>query len=94
MTAEKLSELEAEMSRLCARRDMRVRVAEGEIRQANRDFDRLALPLGRRINALREKLEAPSPPPPRIREPDPDWTPEDQAHYRELSRRESIRQTR
>ena len=89
-TERELAELEAEMSRLCARRDMRVRVAQGEIRQANSDFDKVALPLGRKINKLREKLEA-SPPTSPPRAPDPDWTPEDQAHFLELSRRESIR---
>lgn len=89
-TERELVELEVEMSRLCARRDMRVRIAQGEIRQANSDFDKAALPLGRKINKLREKLEA-SPPPSPPRKPDSDWTPEDQAHFLELSRRESIR---
>jgi hypothetical protein len=62
------------------------------IDRANRQFDRAALPLARRINALRDQLEteaAPSPPPrqKRYKAPDPEWTPEDIAHYHELMQR-------
>lgn len=87
---EKLAELEHEMSELVNERNERVECGQMMIDRANRDFDRAAVPLARKINKLREKLEA-SPPPPPLREPDSDWTPEDQAHFLELSRRESIR---
>ena len=52
-----LQNLEAQMSRLVSKRATAVRAAENAIRQANRDFDRVAIPLGREISGMRKALE-------------------------------------
>lgn len=88
-----LGELECEMNTLVGLRNEQVRTAEAMIVRANRDFDKAAVPLGRKINELRALLEVKPPPPvkeSRYREPDPEWEPEDIAHYHELRRRESV----
>lgn len=86
-----LARAEHRMSELRARRTRTVDAAVAAIGQANRDFDRAAVPLGRRINQLRERLEAekPEPPPsarprPRNNSHDPDWSQADIDHYYEL----------
>lgn len=93
MVLDDLTQLEAQMSRLCADRAARVSVAEAEIRQANKDFDKAALPLARKIKKLREELEA-APPVKAYPEPDSDWADEDRAHYNELVQRESVGKAR
>lgn len=52
----RLYQREQLMLTLVKRRDSLVRQAETIIRSANRDFDELAVPLGREINELRERL--------------------------------------
>jgi hypothetical protein len=95
---QELAELEIEMNALVGLRNERVRTGQAMIDQANREFDKAAVSLGRKINVLRESLVIkPPPPPPRntvYREPDPDWEPEDVAHYHELQRRESVGKSR
>lgn len=94
---QELAELECEMNALVGLRNERVHTGQVIIDRANKDFDKAALPLSRKINALRESLEvkpSPTAKQTRYREPDPDWDPEDIAHYRELRRLESIRNPR
>ena len=94
---QELTELECEMNALVGLRNERVRTGQAMINRANRDFDKAAIPLARKINVLRELLEAEPPPPAkqtRYREPDPDWDDEDIAHYHELRRLESISKSR
>jgi hypothetical protein len=96
---QELIELECELNALVGLRNETVHAAEQRIKQANREFDKVALPLGRRINALRKQLEVSLTDRQSNRQivyvgPDPDWEPEDIVHYRELSRRESINKSR
>jgi phosphopantetheinyl transferase (holo-ACP synthase) len=96
MTAEReLAQLEHEMARLCQRRAGRIAAAEAMVKAANRDYDEHALVLGRRINLLREQLEAAQSPAPepvkrhRVKTTghDSDWCDEDIAHFYELQNR-------
>lgn len=77
--------LQAEMAILCAMRSARLMAAQAEIEQANRDFDREALPLGRRISALQKTLPK-TPTVDKSDKPshDPDWLQEDIDHFYEL----------
>lgn len=93
---QQLAELEHQMGCLCAIRTERVNAGQAMIDRANTEFDRDALPLGRKIAALRAKLAAPdkpktSPTARKVRtgSHDPEWTPEDIAHYYELVNRGS-----
>jgi hypothetical protein len=52
-----LQELEAKMSRLISARNAAVQAAEKMIERANREFDAVALPLGREINGVRKAIE-------------------------------------
>ena len=91
---QQLENLEARMSELVNRRRERIERAEKEIKDANRWFDTQAVPLGRKIGKLRAMLEPVSEPTPiavkhgrkakPLPAPDPDWTPEEVEHYREL----------
>lgn len=89
-----LAELECEMNALVYLRNQRVATGQAMIDRANRDFDEQGIPLGRRINRLRAKVEQTvtvtssrvireSP------EPDPEWSQEDIDHFKELRNRES-----
>lgn len=49
------------MARLVDRRNNAIQAAEREIKRANHEFDKAAVPLSRKINELK-KLEAPSEP--------------------------------
>lgn len=94
---QKLSQLEVAMGRLCALRDARVAVAQTAISHANREFDRDAVPLGRKINQLRQEIDKAAPvstPKRKLDKPvaldlngyDPEWSQEDIDHYLELKR--------
>lgn len=84
-----LAELQARVAKLVKQRDETIKFAYALIRETNAEFDRVAVPLGRRINEIRAEL-APEP------EPEParrvrastatlDGLDEDeQEHYREL----------
>lgn len=87
---QRLEELEREKADLCRTRSTRVAEAEEAIRQANAEFDRKALPLGRRINKLRDKLDSLDTPTATALgkgSHDPEWSQEDIDHYYELRRR-------
>lgn len=58
-----LRELEAQMCQLVATRNQRVATGQGIIDAANKDFDRAALVVGRKINKLREQQQNGTPPP-------------------------------
>lgn len=88
---QQLEHLERSKNLLCALRTQRVATAKEAIRRANREFDRDALSLGRRINRLRAQLETDTPTPtqPTPRKPDkgshdPEWSQEDIDHYYQL----------
>lgn len=51
--AQQIAELEAELNRLCAARAQTVAYAESLIAEANKEFDRKALSLNRKLAALR-----------------------------------------
>lgn len=51
------------MGRLTRARNMAIEAAEAMIDQANKDFDAVALPLGREINKVRKAVEATAPKP-------------------------------
>jgi hypothetical protein len=93
---QELDELECERNALVGLRNARVAFFQSIIVQANQEFDKAALPLGRKINTLRTLLEEapPEDKQPQYREPDPEWCPEDIAHYNELRLRESVSKTR
>jgi hypothetical protein len=93
VTSVALTNLEREMGRLCAERNARVDAAEAAIREANRAFDRAAVPLGRQINKLRNQINqnADSSKPIEFRGHDPEWTQEDIDHYYELLRHDPAR---
>lgn len=63
---DKLEQLEAQMKLLIKIRADRVRTAELQIKRANAEFDRDAIPVARKIRHLQEKIEdeQPLPPPP------------------------------
>lgn len=89
-TERELAELECEMNALVYLRNQRVATGQAMIDSANRDFDEVGIPLGRRINRLRAKLEA-QPPIVKITqtvresiEPDPEWSQQDIDHFNEL----------
>lgn len=94
---DKLNDLERQMSALCSARDDRIGFAEETIRRANTEFDRDAVPLGRKINAIRVELaleEKPviTTPKARVtrkRKHDPEWSQEDIGHWYELQQREA-----
>lgn len=103
-TEQKLAELEIEMGALTGLRaqriavaQQRIAVAQAMIDSANRDFDEAAIPLGRRINRLRAKLESEnqtvtvthSQVVRESHDPDPEWSQDDIDHFKELRRRES-----
>lgn len=98
-TEQELLELEIEMGALTALRSKRIATAQAMIDSANRDFDEAAIPLGRKINRLRAKLEIEQTTQTVtvtrsqvVREshnPDPEWSQEDIDHFQELRRRES-----
>lgn len=46
------------MMQLLSERDLVISVAESMIQQANRDFDRAAVPLGKQINQLKAEAQA------------------------------------
>lgn len=84
--------LETQMRNLIAARERRILGGKALIERANRDFDRDALCLGKRINALREQIAAAQP---KTSTPhqhdsngkhDPEWTQEDIDHYHYLKR--------
>lgn len=89
-----LVELEQTMGCLRDLRNQRIAAAEEAIRRANIEFDRDALPLGRKINALRAAAAKPVDKP-KVRvtrkpsQPDPNWSQEDIDHWHELQRREA-----
>ena len=58
-----LEELERKMSSLIQARNTAIDAAERMIEHANREFDRVALPLGREINKVRKAVEASTPKP-------------------------------
>lgn len=87
------------MLRLVKGRDETVRQAARIIRKANREFDELAIPLGRDINELRERLQREA-----VASPEPKKTTrvrktsnvlglddDEQAHYRNLLARRKRR---
>lgn len=95
---DELIALEAKLSELTRERNMRVSAARGAIDRANKEWDRVALPISRRINQLREqqpqvptthmtagaKRERPRREPKQLADYDPDWTQEDIDHYLKL----------
>lgn len=90
-TVTELAKLEAEMNRLCIIRSERVHMAETQIRHANEDFDRDAVPIARKINALHEQIKPTlkTEPTKRTVRHDPEWLIEDRDHFYELQRREA-----
>lgn len=94
---QQLAELEIEMAALTGLRSQRIAAAEAMIKSANRDFDREGIPLGRKINRLRAKLEKEIPIVTVTRsqvvreshDPDPEWSQEDIDHFKELRRRDT-----
>lgn len=92
-----LETLEREMHNLCDLRDQRIAAAEESIRRANIEFDRDAVPLGRKINALRVTAEVADKPTKTSKpkkqaarkEHDPTWSQEDIDHWYELQQREA-----
>lgn len=95
-TEQQLAELECEMNALVYLRNQRVATGQAMIDRANRDFDEVGVPLGRRINRLRARLEAEQPPTVKITqtvresyEPDPEWSQEDADHFNELRKLDS-----
>lgn len=62
-----LEELKRKMSSLISARNAAIDAAEAMIDTANREFDRVALPLGREINKVRKAVEATKPKPSAVR---------------------------
>lgn len=85
-----LSELQSRVGKLIRQRDETIRYAHALIREANRKFDEIAIPVGRRINELRAELEAEATPELASRARSNNATTldglddDDQQHYREL----------
>lgn len=90
MSEDNLRELQAQMNALVARRTKAMEEAAAIIADANREFDRLAVPLGKKIARLTSEAvrTAMAPTPPKRRKPvsppPDDWTEEEKTHYYEL----------
>lgn len=90
-----LAMCEQRMRDLCAKRNETIARAKRMIADANQTYDQAAIPLGRQIKGLQDRLEAMR----EAAEPvkvtrqrqsethDPDWTQEDIDHFYELKRR-------